>query len=373
VRDRAADLVVVGGGAMGLATTWRAAAAGLNVVQIEQFEFGHVRGASHGSERIFRYGYTDRTYVKLAKAAEDGWHQLEVDSGTPLLDRIGSVDHGDLGELEAMAAACQAEGVDIDWLDADDAARRWPGLRFDSPVLVQPGAGRLRAADALEAMRAQAEARGAELRWDEVVIQLVPDPEWVRVITEQGAYIAPVAVVTAGAWSGPLLFGHVDMPLLTTTCERVAFFAPRDHTDPWPSFIHRSAVSHYGQPGTHGLVKLGAHHTGPVTTGDTRSFDVAPPALADLSEYAAEWLPGLDPVPVDATTCLYTSTPTEDFVLDRTGSLVVGAGFSGHGFKFVPEIGRLLAAMAAGEPGPGNPFTLGPGRRAGVLGPSGHR
>jgi len=222
-------------------------------------------------------------------------------------------------------------------------------------------------------MRAQAEARGAELRWDEVVIQLVPDPEWVRVITEQGAYIAPVAVVTAGAWSGPLLFGHVDMPLLTTTCERVAFFAPRDHTDPWPSFIHRSAVSHYGQPGTHGLVKLGAHHTGPVTTGDTRSFDVDPPALADLSEYAAEWLPGLDPVPVDATTCLYTSTPTEDFVLDRTGSLVVGAGFSGHGFKFVPEIGRLLAAMAAGEPGPGNPFTLGPGRRAGVLGPSGHR
>jgi sarcosine oxidase len=143
--------------------------------------------------------------------------------------------------------------------------------------------------------------------------------------------------------------------------------------EPWPSFIHRDAISHYGQPGAGGLVKLGAHHTGPVTTGDTRSFDVDPPALADLSDYAAEWLPGLDPVPVDATTCLYTSTPTEDFVLDRSGSLVVGAGFSGHGFKFVPEIGRLLAALAAGEPGPGNPFTLGPGRRAGVLGPSGHR
>ena len=358
---------------MGLATAWRAAAAGLNIILIDQFEFGHVRGASHGSERIFRYGYTDPTYVKLAQAAEDGWRQLEMDSRTPLLDRIGCVDHGTVNELEDMAAACQAEGVAIDWLEAEVAEQRWPGLRFKSPVLVQPGAGRIRAADALEAMRAQAEANGAELRWDEVVIQLVPHGDWVRVITEHGSYAAPVAVVTAGAWAGPLLFGHVEIPLLTTTCERVAFFEPRDGAEPWPSFIHRDAISHYGQPGTNGLVKLGAHHTGPVTTGDTRSFDVDPPALADLSDYAAEWLPGLDPVPVDATTCLYTSTSTEDFVLDRSGPLVVGAGFSGHGFKFVPEIGRLLAAMAAGESGPGNPFTLGPGRRAGVLGPSGHR
>ena len=52
----------------------------------------------------------------------------------------------------------------------------------------------------------------------------LPTREWVRVITEQDAYVAPVAVVTAGAWAGPLLFGHVELPLLTTTCERVAFF-----------------------------------------------------------------------------------------------------------------------------------------------------
>ena len=126
---------------MGLATAWRAAAAGLNVVLIDQFEFGHVRGASHGSERIFRYGYTDPTYVKLALAAEDGWRQLEMDSGIPLLDRIGCVDHGTVDELEDMAAACQAEGVAIDWLEAEVAERRWPGLRFKSPVLVQPGGG----------------------------------------------------------------------------------------------------------------------------------------------------------------------------------------------------------------------------------------
>ena len=358
---------------MGLATAWRAAAAGLGVVLIEQFELGHVRGASHGEERIFRYGYTDRTYVRLALAAEEGWKQLEADSGRPLLDRIGCVDHGTVDELEQMAAACQAEGVAVEWLGAEEARHRWSGLHFASPVLFQPGAGRIRAADALDVLQAQATAAGAELRENELVTQLVADEEWVRVITEIEAFVAPVVVVTAGAWAGPLLFGHVDLPLLTTTCERVAFFEPRDPNDVWPSFIHRDVTSYYGLPGPHGLVKLGAHHTGPVTTGDTRSFDVDPPALARLSEYAVEWLPGLDPVPVDATTCLYTSTPTEDFVLDRAGPIVVGAGFSGHGFKFVPEIGRLLARLAKGEPGPGDPFRLGPGRRAGTLGPSGHR
>ncbi len=358
---------------MGLATAWRAAAADLRVVLLEQFELGHDRGASHGAERIFRYGYTDAAYVRLAVAADEGWRQLEADAGRRLVDRIGCVDHGRLDELEVMAASCQREGVAVEWFGPEDARRRWPGMRFASAVLHQPGAGRIRAAETLESLRTLAAGRGAELHPREVVTQLVHADDWVRVITEAGGYVAPVAVVTAGAWAGPLLFGHADLPLLTTTCERVAFFEPRDPTDSFPSFIHRDSISHYGLPGPSGLVKLGEHHTGPITTGDTRSFEVDPASLAALRAYASEWLPGVDPEPVDATTCLYTSTPSEDFVLDRVGPLVVGAGFSGHGFKFVPEIGRILAAMAIGEPGPGGPFMLGPGRRGGAIGPSGHR
>src|SRR5204863_7351436 len=176
----------------GLATAWRAAAAGRNVVLLEQFELGHVRAASHGTERIFRYGYTDRTYVRLALAAEEGWRQLEADSGRTLLDRIGCVDHGGTDELQDVAAACEAEGVAVEWVAADDAQRRWPGMRFASPVLLQPRAGRIRAADAMEALRTQSLAEGAELHQEELVIQLVPDKEWVRVITEQHAYQAPV-------------------------------------------------------------------------------------------------------------------------------------------------------------------------------------
>ena len=60
-------------------------------------------------------------------------------------------------------------------------------------------------------------------------------------------------------------------------------------------------------------------------------------------------VPLLDPTPVRSETCLYTMTPDEDFVLDRVGNVVVGAGFSGHGFKFGPLIGEVLADLALGR------------------------
>ena len=70
-----------------------------------------------------------------------------------------------------------------------------------------------------------------------------------------------------------------------------------------------------------------------------------------MGAYVAEWLPGLTVPPAGETTCLYATTATQDFVIDRADPLVVGAGFSGHGFKFTPLIGRLLADLVAGEPG----------------------
>ena len=118
---------------------------------------------------------------------------------------------------------------------------------------------------------------------------------------------------------------------------------------------------------------MAEHHTGPTVTAAERDFVVDSAARERVAKFVEQWLPGLTPDPVSEVTCLYTNTATEDFVLDRVGPIVVGAGFSGHGFKFVPEIGRILAAMALGKAAPGGPFTLGPGRRGDVIGPSSHR
>jgi sarcosine oxidase len=368
-----ADVIVVGGGVMGLSAAWWAATSGQRVVVLERFEQGHVRGASHGGERIFRYGYADPIYVRLAVAADEGWARLEHDAGAPLIDRFGCIDVGDLAEMTAIADACASEGVAVEWLEADAAAARWPGFRFDGPVLLQPRAGRARAAATLAALARVAEQAGATLRFECPVHEIVDAGAGGVTVAVHGSTLrAPVAVVAAGAWANDLAGHLVALPPITVTCEQVAFFGPRS-AGPWPSFIERGPSTMYGLPSPDGTVKVGQHHTGPVTTGDTRSFDRDELALKRVSHWVSQWLPGLDPTVVAATTCLYASTPSEDFVIDRVGNVVVAAGFSGHGFKFAPEIGRLLASMATGAPGPGAPFSLDARRDASGPGASTHR
>lgn len=359
--DRHADLVVVGGGAMGLATAW-AAAPRATVILFDRFEPGHERGASHGGERIWRHAYADPAYVEMALAAEEGWRRLEQDCGRALLHRVGCVEHGTGAELDALARTAAGLGVTTHRLAPDEAARRWPALAFTTDVLVQPAAGWVRADAGLAALRAGAAAAGADLRYRTPVTAVERGSDGVRVTAGGQAVTAPVAVVAAGAWTGDLLgdLGVPPLPRLTTTEEHVFFLDRRPGVGPGdvPSFIHWEGVARYGLPATDGRVKVGEHHSGAVTTGDARTGRIDPERVERIERYTRDWLPGLVPTVVAATTCLYTSTPTRDFVLDRAGPVVIAAGFSGHGFKFVPEVGRRLAAMALDGAAPRAPFTL---------------
>jgi glycine/D-amino acid oxidase-like deaminating enzyme len=98
-------------------------------------------------------------------------------------------------------------------------------------------------------------------------------------------------------------------------------------------------------------VKIGWHHTGPEIDPDQRRPQNER-SLAVTGDYVRERFPHLDPRPIKVITCLYTNTPDYHFILDHHPGLpnvVVGAGFSGHGFKFGPVVGRILADLALGE------------------------
>jgi sarcosine oxidase len=105
-------------------------------------------------------------------------------------------------------------------------------------------------------------------------------------------------------------------------------------------------------------VKVAEHHIGAAVDPDARTFEVDDDYAARVSAYVERWFPGLEPTPVFPTTCLYTNTPNEDFLLDRVDNVVIVSPCSGHGFKFAPEIGRLAADLAMGEPPEHERFTL---------------
>jgi sarcosine oxidase len=136
---------------------------------------------------------------------------------------------------------------------------------------------------------------------------------------------------------------------MKVTQEQIAHFPLREEGE-WPSFIHHRVE--VGEGVVYGLrtpgegVKVGGHHEGPVTDPDLRTFELDGSRVDEAVRYAERWLPGVDPTPVFGVTCLYTTTPTEDFVVDRRGPFIIGSACSGHGFKFTPVIGLLLADLA---------------------------
>jgi sarcosine oxidase len=342
------DVVVVGAGAMGSATAWWLARRGADVMLLEQFEAAHQRGSSHGSTRIFRLAYADQRYVEMARDALRLWRELEDDAGLELLVTTGGLDHGDVSSLEPVVDALARTGVPHEIVSASEAAHRWPGFVFEGPVVHQPDAGRINADAAVQALQQRAQSHGCPVRFGEPVRALAPlGHDRIVVVTEFGEYRARVAVVTAGAWVTNVLAGVVDLPPLTVTREQVFHFPSRMVDAFWPSYIHHAGVFMYGLqgPGDEG-VKVAEHRTGAVTTADERSFDIDEPGRQRVIRYVTRWMPGLDPTPLSASTCLYTNTPDESFVIERHGPVVVGSPCSGHGFKFAPLIGRRLASLA---------------------------
>lgn len=351
-----ARIVVVGGGVMGSAAAWQLAARGADVTLLERFSAGHTNGSSHGSSRIFRLAYADPFYVSLAARALPLWRRLEQVSGHGVLTLTGAVDHGPPAAVEALQAALRAENHPGQILTPDQAAGHWPGLRFDTSVLFHPTAGRLHADDAVLALQRAAAAANAEVRHGVRVTSLRPRVDGaVDVVTaEDAVYRADVAVVAVGGWTPAQKFA--GLPALRVTQEQPVHF-PAANALGWPSFIHHGGNGLAAEGGVYGLgsvdgVKVGFHAVGPVVDPDNRdrSLDVA--ALRRVQEYAQRWLPGVDHTAPAASTCLYTPTPSHDFVADRSGPIVVLAGFSGHGFKFAPVIGQIAADLVAGAPGP---------------------
>jgi len=368
------EFVVVGAGLVGLATAHALGARGRDVVCLEQDEVGSERSGSKGSSRIFRLGYEDPLYVSMAARAEEGWRDLEDAGGERLLVPCSVLNFGT--GLDELMQAMGAAGSDPELVSAEEVAAQFPRLAIRGPAVLDPSGGVLRADRALHALRSTMQA---ELR-EHVAATSVDDTGGVaRVTTSLGVLEAPVVIVCAGAGSRPLLESAGIECHTVATLEQVAYFrsAPgrargeASDLDLLPVVIERvkgSELAVFGLPSpSHGWYKLGIHHSGPEV--DPSSAPLEPDAFftESLVRAATSVVRGIDPKPQLVERCLYDNTTDEDFVIDRVGRVVVGAGTSGHGFKFGPLLGSLLADLATERPAslPLDRFSV---RRAAVAG-----
>jgi sarcosine oxidase len=346
------DVIVVGGGAMGTAAARELATRGRHTLVLERSSFGHANGSSGGPTRIFRYSYHHPTYVRLARSARRAWTELEDLAGEELLRVTGGLDVGP--QALDRAAVLEAEGVAVERLRSADARQRWPAVRLPdhADVVYQADGGVLRAAPTVVAQARLARSAGATLRPDTTVTDLAANGDRVEVRTAGGgSFEAPVVVIAAGAWAGPLLAQVGIHVTLRPNLEQSTYFS-LDAEASLPTVIdwlHDPAHPPYlvPDPWAPGSFKVGLHKAGSETDPETRSFDPDPVRVERVVDYVTSHVPGAEPTG-RTDTCLYTITPDEDFVLDRVGPIVAASPCSGHGFKFVPLFGRALADLALG-------------------------
>ncbi len=349
--------VVIGAGLAGSATAWQLARRGADVTLLEAFRIGHDRGSSHGSARIIRRAYPDRFHAALTGEAWRDWAELETETGAQIITRTGGVDFGLRRDVAAIARAQAEEGIPHTVYSAAEARERWPQFAFDTQVLHHPDAGVVDADLAVRTLTRRATELGGVVleEWPVAAVEEHPAGYVISSTAGHPVVEADVIVVTAGAWLPELLASlpvNADsFPPFEVTQQQVFHFASRSQT-PWPIFVHTEALSTYGLPGGRdvgpGLIKVAEHDGGRVTTATGRDGHVDPRARERLVDYVTRYLPGLVPEPQAEATCLYTSTPSEDFLIDRLDGLVVVSPCSGHGAKFAPTVGRLAAELASG-------------------------
>jgi sarcosine oxidase len=355
------DVAIIGLGVIGSAALAALARRGLRVVGIDRFAPGHDRGSSHGTTRVIRLGYFEHpSYVPLLRAAYPLWRELEARSGRLLLTITGIVEIGapDSDLIAGTLQSSRLHGLPHEILDARSLMKRFPAFRVPDDFIgvFQPDGGFVRAQPTVAALQELASGSGAELRQKQRVVAVEPHRCGVRVTAECGDVLAGCAVVAAGPWVKSLL-PQLRAPIRVTR-QVVGWFEPARHLRPcftaerFPVFLLQNPDGvFYGFPGDADGIKVAKHHhLNEAVDPDHYDHSVSAADEATIRAVLKAHLPDAEGRLLAAQTCLYTMTPDGDFIIDRLPGcprIIVAAPCSGHGFKFAPVVGEILADLAA--------------------------
>ncbi|GAA4725238.1 FAD-dependent oxidoreductase [Phytohabitans rumicis] len=346
--DRA-DVAVIGAGVHGLSAAWQLARRGARVVQLDRFPDGHTEGSSHGHTRMIRRAYPDAAWDDLVDRAYRAWDELSAAAGRALVTTTGG--------LYARPGPPGLRGPGCEIVDPARAAELFPGLRLgpDFTAVYDPAAGIIDAAQAMRSLRELGLAHGVVRHTACPAESWTADGSGVAVHTPRGTVYADRLVIAAGPWTGALV-PRLREALRVVRIVNVHIGAS-DPTAVAPPNLGTFSVDVpgvgllYGIPAFGGsAVKVGLDH-GPPADPDRPQSPVTAAEAGELLALARRFVPGADGDVVDTVACRYTMAPRNRFLvgaLPETPQVLVASACSGHGFKFGPAIG----AIVAGDPPP---------------------
>lgn len=352
------DACVVGLGAAGSQVAWQLARRGRRVLGLDRHEPPHDRGSSHGGSRIIREAYFEGAgYVPLVRRAYELWDELERAAGVDLLEVTGGLWIGaaDGPMVTGCRDAAAAHDVAIRVLDAGQARAEFPVFAVpDGLVAVHEArAGILHPEAAVAAALRLARDAGADLRTGQTARGWEAIPGGVRVTTQAGTFDAAQLVLAAGPWTAELAPG---LAAALTVERQVAVWLEASEPAgaagmPVWFWDAEPGLAAYGFPPREGRLKLALHHHGDPSTPDAVDRVVHARDTEPVARIAETLLGPLAGPVADASVCLYTNTPDENFAigpLPGHDRVTLVSACSGHGFKFASAVGEAAADLVDG-------------------------
>lgn len=357
------DVIVLGAGVIGCSVAWHAARLGARRVLVIERR-GIAEGTSAQSSGILRTHYSVAENVELARRSFDAFTHFkaylddpEADCGLALPGYLVVGDEGPKAQaIRAALAQQRAMGISAMEIDAAQAREFLPLLRTDDLTVFgyEKDAGHADPYLTATAFARAARRLGVTFHLGETVTELATDAARVTgVRTDRGAYSAATTVSALNVWSNGFLqrATGVEVPLVAERHEVMALEAPQPYLPRYPVLKDMASPSMiYARCyGTRQLL-VSAGLEGRKVSPDEDQADVPLDVVAEIGAQAARRLPAFETAGVASTwTGLYDVTPDWNPVLGPLpgwDGLVVAFGFSGHGFKLSPAVGRLLAQAA---------------------------
>jgi len=365
--DEASDVVVIGGGVMGLFTAYHASRRSARVVVLERGRIGDPMTASFGRTRSFRSDYLDATYARLARQSYELWEAFERETGSEVLVRCGCLNiakrsvtpHLASTYAQQSAETLRALGISTESLDAAELQARFPYLDADLGRL-EAEAGVVDVLAATRALMRALDAQGVRVIEGVETTEIVPEGAALRVVSGAGALTTRSVVVTAGHGANDVLSllpgCALRAPITRDRPSEAKYLVPpvearhRFTADVMPVIAYLD-VGIYCHPLVEGLVDA-------VKIGYYNPPDLPRPRadIDSIARFVERCMPGLEGATVrdvlDVDRCDYDLVADDDFVLGAIpgfANAFVGVGWRGTGYKFGPWVGQVLAACALGD------------------------
>ena len=374
--DSIYDVIVIGLGGMGSSAAMQLALSGLKVLGLEQFEPNHEQGSSHGRTRAIRLAYYENpNYVPLLKRAYHLWHDLEWRVGETLLEECGclSVAYPNHEVIQGIIASSALHSLDVDFLSHEQLAEKYGFLNLPENYVgaFEKLGGYLWVDRCVKAFQKIARNNNATLLFETPVTSIRNIGKDIEVDTAKGKYLARKVVITAGPWAANFLgTSGKCLSLMRQTTHWFMPEKPQDFfRDKVPVFMVADQEGFfYGFPMVDPEGVKIARHYGQVEVHQPSEImrGILPEDDAALRVFLNRRIPTLAKSHSSlAKTCIYTLSPDRHFMvgpLPENPNIIVGAGFSGHGFKFASVVGEILSQLVCNQPVPLNIEFLNLGR-----------